>query len=255
MGDSLPCIDRGRAIRSPSIFDYGYLVQRPLARRIEEQAARLLGERRGLLVVDVGCGDKPYQPLLARWAGRHVGVDYPAPGVDIVGSSVALPIASGCADVVLCSQVLEHVPDPSATLREIARVLKPGGVVLLSTHGTYVFHPHPHDYWRWTQEGLRKVFEDTPGLGDIDLFPCGGSGSCLTYLLAAYAYLWSRQRPFRKARGMVRALVVPWLNLSGLLLDRVLARFRYPAPYSLIANFLVVARKTAPLPGGGGAGP
>ena len=60
---------------------------------------------------------------------------------------------------MLSTQVLEHVPDPRAYLAEALRVLRPGGRMLLSTHGTFVYHPDPVDLWRWTCEGLRLEVE------------------------------------------------------------------------------------------------
>ena len=61
---------------------------------------------------------------------------------------------------MLSTQVLEHVTDPALYLSECFRVLRPGGRMLLSTHGIFVYHPDPEDFWRWTCEGLRKAVTD-----------------------------------------------------------------------------------------------
>jgi SAM-dependent methyltransferase len=71
-----------------------------------------------------------------------------------------LPVEDAGFDAVLSSQVLEHVTDPATYLRECVRVLRPGGRLLLSTHGIMVYHPDPDDYWRWTCAGLRRAVED-----------------------------------------------------------------------------------------------
>jgi SAM-dependent methyltransferase len=52
--------------------------------------------------------------------------------------------------------VLEHVASPAAYLAECRRILRPGGLLLLSTHGYWFYHPNPGDYWRWTGSGLER---------------------------------------------------------------------------------------------------
>jgi SAM-dependent methyltransferase len=68
-----------------------------------------------------------------------------------------LPIADASADLVLSTQVLEHVESPEAYLAECLRVLKPKGYLLLTTHGVFRYHPGPHDFWRWTHTGLSRL--------------------------------------------------------------------------------------------------
>jgi SAM-dependent methyltransferase len=71
-----------------------------------------------------------------------------------------LPVPDAGFDAVLSTQVLEHVADPGLHLSECFRVLRPGGRLLLSTHGTMVYHPDPVDYWRWTCAGLERVVRE-----------------------------------------------------------------------------------------------
>jgi SAM-dependent methyltransferase len=75
-------------------------------------------------------------------------------------SDSRLPPEAGDYDFVLSSQVLEHVLDPAVYLSECFRVLKPGGKLLVTTHGTFWDHACPHDYWRWTAYGLRQAVEN-----------------------------------------------------------------------------------------------
>ena len=76
----------------------------------------------------------------------------------VAGSPVSRPDAS--ADGVVSFQVLEHVWDIDWYLRECHRILKPGGWLLLSTHGTWLYHPHPTDFRRWTHQGLARELRD-----------------------------------------------------------------------------------------------
>jgi SAM-dependent methyltransferase len=71
-----------------------------------------------------------------------------------------VPLPEHSAKIIISTQVLEHVPDPNAYLSEAKRLLKPDGLMILSTHGYWQEHPDPHDYWRWTSEGLMKLLRD-----------------------------------------------------------------------------------------------
>ena len=109
-------------------------------------------------VLDYGCADAPYRRLFPP-SVDYVGADLPGNPVASVeiGADGTVPVASESFDAVLSTQVLEHVEDPDLYLGECWRVLRPGGRMLLSTHGIMVHHPDPVDYWRWTCEGLRRV--------------------------------------------------------------------------------------------------
>ena len=112
------------------------------------------------IVVDYGCGTKPYRSLFRR-AARYVGVDFGVSGPDDLAprSDGGLPLDDLSADVVLSTQVLEHAPDVAFYLSECWRVLRPGGKLLLSTHGTWPYHgdAQTDDYWRWTFAGLQRT--------------------------------------------------------------------------------------------------
>jgi SAM-dependent methyltransferase len=76
------------------------------------------------------------------------------------GADSLLPAELSDYDCVLSSQVLEHVLSPALYLAECHRVLKLGGSLVLSTHGLFEDHACPHDFWRWTAYGLRKLVEE-----------------------------------------------------------------------------------------------
>jgi SAM-dependent methyltransferase len=109
-------------------------------------------------VLDYGAADSPYRSMFAS-APEWVAADLPGnPAADIeLGSDGTVPVADGAFDAVLSTQVLEHVSDPALYLSECHRVLRPGGRLLLSTHGMMVYHPDPDDYWRWTCAGLKRA--------------------------------------------------------------------------------------------------
>ena len=114
-------------------------------------------------MIDYGCGEMPYRPLFQPHVERYTGCDLPDNSrADLhLDDGYRLPIEDGGADVVLSSQVLEHVPNPGAYLAECGRVLADEGLLILTTHGVWRYHPHPRDLWRWTAEGLRDVIEES----------------------------------------------------------------------------------------------
>lgn len=94
----------------------------------------------GEVLVDLACGGGLMAPHVARLGYRHVGVDVgeaslrvaAAHGVvPVVGSVLAVPLADGCADVVVAGEILEHVEDDVAVLAECARLLRPGGTLVI----------------------------------------------------------------------------------------------------------------------------
>jgi SAM-dependent methyltransferase len=125
-----------------------------------EELSRDLAVPPGGRVLDFGSAESPYRRFFAP------DVDFVA--ADLPGNPHAalhlnpdgtLPADDNSFDAVLSTQVLEHVTDPALYLAECFRVLRPGGRLLLSTHGFMVWHPDPVDFWRWTCSGLQRIVE------------------------------------------------------------------------------------------------
>jgi SAM-dependent methyltransferase len=128
----------------------------------------------GAVVVDVGAGDAPYRELFDHcdyiatdWAGS---VHEYAGESDVVAPADALPLADGSADAVLLTQMLEHVPDPAAVLREAARVVRTGGGLFATVPFAWELHELPHDYWRFTPASLQRLLTDA-GFTRIEIAP------------------------------------------------------------------------------------
>ena len=221
--------------RRPPISSPTYAVRAPLAAWLREEAARRPHPYR---VLDVGCGVKPYYPFFRDGASEYVGVDVVEnPAADLQGAVESLPVADASFDLVLCIQVLEHADDPARAVRELRRVVAPGGAVLASTHGVQVYHPAPVDLWRWTHAGLDRLFRENADWSSLSVRPSSGTTACLGMLVAIYADLLAR-RAHVPALG--RALAAG-LNRGAAALDRRSTDLREPRSGSLIANLHVVA--------------
>jgi|GEM_PF-222543 len=108
-------------------------------------------------IIDMGAGDMPYRPLFERHSARYIACDIDtSDGDEIVRiqSGYKVPLPDNSADMITSFQVLEHVWDIDWYLSESSRLLKEDGFFILSTHGVWLYHPHPTDYRRWTCDGL-----------------------------------------------------------------------------------------------------
>jgi SAM-dependent methyltransferase len=111
------------------------------------------------LWLDYGAGTSPYRSLMHGAELRTADLDdngYPADY--LLDADGRCPVPDASFDGVLSTQVLEHVPDPQAYLREAYRIIKPGGCLVLTTHGVWKDHGGI-DLWRWTAHGLRREVE------------------------------------------------------------------------------------------------
>ncbi len=224
----------GAERRDPPRSSPTWVVRHGLAAWLRAQATDL-GRGEPVRILDVGCGVKPYYPFFAGVASEYVGVDVVEnPVAELLGPVEALPVEGGSFDVVLCTQVLEHCDDPAQAVCELRRVTAAGGRVLASTHGVQVYHPSPADYWRWTHEGLARLFSQNGDWTELTVEPGAGTASCLAMLLGIYVEIALRRSVL--ARPPVWAL-----NRLGAALDARSTQLSRPVPGSLIPNFHVVA--------------
>jgi len=142
---------------NPKIWDPRFYYLRILKQSLESVFQREFADRTTLL--DYGCGASPYYDYITNLGVKYLRADLKEnPNIDFEIISNILPnIPDNSLDYVLSTQVLEHVEDYSIYLKEAYRVLKPGGKLVLSTHGYWMFHPDPNDFWRWTSQGLNKI--------------------------------------------------------------------------------------------------
>lgn len=126
-----------------------------------------------LRTLDIGAQNGPYSAHFPRRVALDIqrGI-----GVQVIGDAQALGILDATFDVILCTEVLEHIPDPQRAIDEMFRVLVPGGQLLLTTRFLFPIHDAPHDYFRFTKYGLRhllrrfeilELHEETDAVGTL----------------------------------------------------------------------------------------
>lgn len=137
-------------------------------------------------VIDLGCGHMPYKNDMPSSVEVYHTLDYQPrmPNVTYTGDIQQMSmVASDSYDGALCSEVIEHVPQPGKALSEIYRVLKPGGVAIISAPHLSRLHEEPHDYFRFTIYGFRYLLNQA-NFEIIALHVTGGLFSFLGHQLS-----------------------------------------------------------------------
>jgi len=126
--------------------------------------------------IDLGCGMMPFRDVVLDQVTAYDSFDREArtAGVTYLGDIEDMHmIPDARYDAALCLEVLEHVPHPGRALHEMARILRPGGWLVLSVPHLSRLHEEPHDYFRFTVHGLRVLLEEA-GFTVESIVPRGG---------------------------------------------------------------------------------
>jgi SAM-dependent methyltransferase len=204
----------------PRPIDADWLVLRGLRAAIVGMVRRVAYQ--GGVALDFGCGSKPYEQLFTAAGMKYVGADFGGGaeiGIDPAGWLAA---ADQSSDLVLSFQVLEHVRNLALYLSEAHRVLRPGGAMLLSTHGTWLYHPHPEDHRRWTRVGLITELSNH-GFEVVECIPIVGPLAWTTIVrLIGTKFVLDRIPVLGPLVGGVVALL---MNLRAMLEDAITPRW------------------------------
>ena len=163
-------------------------------------------------VLDVGCGRMPYKTLIlskSSRATRYIGLDLPnahLPPPDTVWDGRVIPLPDCSVGSVLLTEVLEHCPDAEAVLREVYRVLRPGGFLFLTVPFIWPIHDVPHDEFRYTPFSLRRILESA-GFQDPVIEATGGRHAMLAVMLG----LWVRRRALTSRIHVAARMVLSFL--------------------------------------------
>jgi SAM-dependent methyltransferase len=188
--------------------------------------------------VDLGCGTAPFWHAVVEQVDSYHGVDlWPrSDKVTFAGDVQRLDmVRDGSYDSAICIEVLEHVPEPGRAITSIARILKPGGVAVISVPHLSRLHDLPHDYFRFTEYGLRYLLAQG-GLEVVSIQPKGGLFTFLAHQLSTILLGVAWTVPLLKFPLLALNRVV--LVLGAYYADRLL---RTATVFPL--GYIVVARK------------
>jgi SAM-dependent methyltransferase len=190
-------------------------------------------------VLDMGCGKVPLYEAYRPFVDRVTCIDWSASPHDTChvdqqcDLSQPIPFDVARFDTVILSDVLEHLPNPTLAISEAARVLAPGGHLLINTPFFYGIHEQPHDYYRYTGYALKKLVESA-GLTLVRLEPIGGAPEAVIDLFAKFL-----ARIPLVGRASAIAFQACW---RGLLRIPAVSRFsrataeKFPLGYALVAT-------------------
>lgn len=139
-------------------------------------------------VLDVGGGEpfgkwmEEYRPLFKDCSYRTCDYDA-STGADVIGDIHNLPVPDESVKAIICSSVLEHVRDPLQAMREMHRILVPGGRMFLYIPSTYPYHARPGhypDYWRFFKDTLEEL---ATGFTELHIEKRGGYFTALSFFV------------------------------------------------------------------------
>lgn len=203
---------------NPRIWTPGWHVMRRQGDAIRAMLAHPGVPVRGLSVLDFGCGSRPYEGWFRAAGATYAGADIDGRHEVAIREDGSLDAADGSFGMVASFQVLEHVWDVATYLTEANRVLRSQGWLLLSTHGSWFYHPHPGDYRRWTAEGLRREVE-AHGFRLLAMQPVVGP-LAWTSILRSYGLAYACSR-LPVVGGAVASLGALFYNVRAYLEDRI----------------------------------
>ncbi|MFN7684626.1 MAG: class I SAM-dependent methyltransferase [Oligoflexia bacterium] len=216
-------------------FNPHYLLRAGLYSAIQKIAPSLSGD-----ILDFGCGSRPYESLFTN-ADRYVGIDVRTSGhdhsdttADMYFDGQIIPLADASFDAVVAFEVFEHVFDLATSLREIKRVLRPGGKLLVTVPFCWEEHEMPFDFARYSSVGLGHLLKNN-GYQVIEAHKLGSDVTVLFQLWNNYIY----NLLFRKI-GRWRWLLQPVLLVPTHLLAAALD-WLMPQTRALYLNQVVVA--------------
>jgi SAM-dependent methyltransferase/uncharacterized protein YbaR (Trm112 family) len=190
-------------------------------------------------VLNLGAGNKGDSQLIGLSAETRASLIHtdisPGQGIDFLSDAHRIPLPDSSLDGVVFQGVVEHISRPWIAAAEIVRVLKPGGVVFCEAPFMQWFHEDPKDYYRFTEDGLKALFDPCePVESGVAIGPVGGVVGVSRELLPILfdnAYLY-----------WIVKWAIGWVTLPAVLLDR-LYRGRPRAKNVALAVYLVARKK------------
>jgi len=225
---------------NPQITDPSYLLRKRLLQKLINVIPELSGS-----LMDFGCGSKPYKPLFN--VTEYIGVDFQGQGhshenelIDVFYDGKTLPFENDRFDSIFSSEVFEHVFNLEHMLKELNRVLKPGGKMLITCPFAICEHETPNDFARYTSYGLTDLLKRN-GFKILQFNKVGTAYETSSQIFISYFYEGILRRLLGRIpviRTIAKVIVVPLLNILSISFNAIL-----PGRNDLYMNNLVLVTK------------
>lgn len=219
------------------LFLPGYFMAKAMYANISNLIPKLSGK-----LLDIGCGSKPHKSLFS--VEDHIGLEVDNEerrkdsSADFFYDTENMPFENNSFDSAFASEVLEHVFNPDTLLEETNRVLKKGGLFLLSTPFLWEEHGKPYDFARYTSFGLKYLLEKK-GFVIVEQIKCGNGIEVIFQKLCNYFF-----RAFKLKYPFILPifLLIFSINVIGLIISKI-----FPRNDDMYLNNVILAKKVRDL--------
>lgn len=216
-----------------------YLIRNRLLKSLKIQIPKLTGK-----IMDFGCGIKPYEPLFS--ADEYIGVDFIGEGetyaktkVDVIYDGKTIPFPEGTFDCIFSTEVAEHIFNLEAIVKELQRVLKKNGKILLTCPFTMPEHEAPNDFARYTSFAIQDILERN----GFEIIHYEKTGNFIEALFQLRIIYWDQSilRIFKNipiVRTVLRKCVYGLLNCAAIIGSKM-----FPTNKGFYLNNVIMAKK------------
>lgn len=212
------------------------------AKEALERFDTLLKDFQNPVLLNLGCGERflGYRSLDLKMRETIINFDIEDfPNVDVVGDALNLPFKSDRFHGIICQAVLEHVENPAVVVEGIYRILRKGGIIYAEIPFIQGYHPSPKDFYRFSMEGLDKLFSK---FSRIELGVSVGPSSALSWILREFlSGILTGFSQNRRARALAM-FISGWMTFPIKYLDILFAK--RPEAHRIASGLYFLGRKT-----------
>tara|TARA_B110000259_G_C13899222_1_gene356175 strand:- start:33 stop:743 length:711 start_codon:yes stop_codon:yes gene_type:complete len=210
-----------------------YFARRNLYKYYKIYSSKLRGD-----LIDIGCGSKPYKELFKHcksYIGLEIENENGQNEADYFYDGNNFPFQNETFDSAICSEVLEHVFEPKIFLKEVHRILKKDGLIILTLPFFWDEHEQPYDYARYTSFGLKYILEQQ-NFEVVEQVKIGNNLSIIVQMINCYIYkrLYYKKNLLFKISSIVMFTI---FNFFGVILSLL------PKNEDMYLDNLVLAKK------------